>query len=140
MKIGLTIQAKINISAFLIICLLIWPLVHRYLQHEFSIHPWRFFGMAMYAEPTLELGLKVSIDKKGKERPVNPEELPPVVQHNLTRFYLFFESLGTIVSPETVAGQILELYDADYVILAPQRRALDPYTGKVFLKEWPYRY
>ncbi|MEE8143241.1 MAG: hypothetical protein V3T77_09080 [Planctomycetota bacterium] len=123
---------KIKILFALLVVLLVWPLIHRWLIVRYDISPWRLFGWAMYCEPKIEafVDIKLMVGKRPVDWPGS--RLPDRIEKERKRYAWRRFVYGRLVSPAELARISFETFpDVDRVEIRFRKVYLDGDTGHV---------
>lgn len=112
-------KAKTIFANSMLVSLLVWPLLHYGLINTTDLSPWKFFGWAMYCEPTrystCEItGIKKNTDGLIASFALGRHKIPEKASASLAGQYKQFgelrSHLGRHVAPDNFAAALLDAY------------------------------
>jgi len=134
----LSTQFKKRIVLAILIVLLLWAPVHRWLVHTYDIDPWHLFGWAMYCRP--DLGLEIRMVPLRGEHP-EPQQFSTSIRRKQLDYGLRRMAYGSLVSPEDLARFVLsELDGYDGIAIRIEKRFLDPASARIHAHHDIFRY
>jgi hypothetical protein len=122
-----------KVSAIAIVAMFsVWPIVHTGIVKRYDLHPWRFFGLAMYAVPPPQLQAReIMVSRFGeKYREVSVASAPAPYGQRLLGAIMSVVSgrstWGVLYHPDTEAEILFKLMpSADSLVLSLDSCRLD---------------
>lgn len=119
----------------------LWPALHHVWIQRTSADPWAFGGWSMYCVPKLEVGVGVVGIRSGQPVALQRGAMPPSVATRIAVFNRARRAMGTMLTPDPIARQILDgVPELDAVQIVVRQSWLDPRTGTIVPREWIYTY
>ena len=134
----MSLRTKQRVVLAILVALVVWAPVHRWLAHSYDIDSWHLFGWAMYCRP--DFGLEVSMVPYRGERP-DPQEFSASIRQAQLDFGVKRMVYGSLASPEGLAETALsELAGYDGIAIRIEQRFLDPASAMIHAHHDFFRY
>ncbi len=139
----MSLASKQRIFGGVLIAMVLWLPVHRFLVVEYQANPWKFAGWAMYAlpQPAVRVEFFGVASDSGELRPLVVDQTVPPMREAVVDFLTHRKHAGTLVRPDELADPVFELYPSvEMLALVVTHVAVDPDTARPVPKRFGYRY
>lgn len=126
-----------------LVAMVLWLPVHRFLVVEYQANPWKFAGWAMYAlpQPAVRIEFFYAAAAGGELRPLALDQTLPPLRDPVVSFLTRRKHAGTLVRPDDLAVQVFELFpEVELVAVVVSHVVLDPATATEVTRRFGYRY
>ena len=127
-----------------LVALVVWPLIHIFLVHQFDVNPWKLAGWGMYATPFTP-GPRVHLYELGEGEPRRLELREVVdesveIRESLSEFLKRRAVFGRLAEPEELAQLVLAEREVAHLLVRVETRFIDGKTGERKEKAADYPY
>ena len=134
-------RAKERLIFALLVVMVLWLPVHRWLVVRFETNPWKLAGWAMYVQPQPQVHLEL-FDAGGPELrrlPIDQTAAPFVGA--VGKFLPRRQHAGLLVRPDGLAEVVFEVQpEVEHLAIVVTHTVLDPATARTVPKRFGYRY
>jgi len=139
----MSLANKQRIFGGVLVAMVLWLPLHRFLVVETQANPWKFAGWAMYALPQPSVRVEffaVAADAGELESLAVNQSVPPL-RDPVVEFLTRRKHAGTLVRPDGLVASVFELYpDVELLAVVVSHVVLDPATASETTKRFGYRY
>ena len=137
----MSFEKKQRIFAGVLMAMVLWLPVHRFLVVEYHANPWKFAGWAMYALPQPAVRIELFAADAGGLRPLAVNQAVPPLREPVVEFLDRRKHAGTLVRPDGLVAPVFELHpEVEVLAVVVTYVVLDPATAREIPQRFGYRY
>lgn len=137
----MSFQTRRRLILGLLLAMVAWLPVHRWLVVRFETNPWKLAGWAMYVVPQPRVQVDF-FDAGGDE--LEPLAVAQTLEPQRTavgRFLLRRKHAGNLVRPDALATAVFAVRpEVEHLAVVVTHTVLDPETARLVPKRFGYRY
>ena len=140
-RVFLSFSAKQRLVVALLLAMVLWLPVHRWLVVRWEVNPWKLAGWAMYVRPQPRVQVELFDAAGDRLAPLALDQSAEPYRSAVGEFLLDRKHAGNLVRPDALAEVVFAFEPwVERLAIVVTHTVLDPETATLVPKRFGYRY